>query len=106
MKKRRQVGLRKMEALVDGKTMMTIYNSEMLIQENRKDKCLELEIEIKNTCRRKRKRTVRKMEGETEQQNWNKCVDIYAVMNWKLIKIEWYDIKGEITNECMFLNGK
>jgi predicted GIY-YIG superfamily endonuclease len=35
----------------------------MLIQENRRDKCLELEIEIKNMCRRKKKRTVRKMEG-------------------------------------------
>jgi len=44
----------------------------MLIQENRKDKCLELEIELKNMCRGKKKRTVRKMEWETEQQNWNK----------------------------------
>jgi len=44
----------------------------MLIRGNGKDKCLELEIEIKNTCRRKRKRVVRRMGGETEQQNWNK----------------------------------
>jgi hypothetical protein len=35
-----------------------------------------------------------------------KCVDIYAVMNWKLITIEWDDIKEEITKEYMFLNGK
>jgi hypothetical protein len=52
--------------------MVTIYNSEMLKHENRKDKCLELEIEIKNMCRRKWNRTVRKMQGETAQENWNK----------------------------------
>jgi hypothetical protein len=46
MKKRQKLGLRKMEAYVDGKTMVTIYNREILIHENRKDKCLELEIEI------------------------------------------------------------
>ena len=65
-----------METRVNGRTMVTryiyIYNSEMLIRGNGKDKCLELEIEIKNTCRRKRKRVVRRMGGETEQQNWNK----------------------------------
>jgi hypothetical protein len=34
----------------------------MLMLGNREDKCLELEIEIKDICRRKRKRTVRGME--------------------------------------------
>jgi hypothetical protein len=45
--------------------MMAVYNNEIVILVNKKDKCVELEMEAKNMCRRKGNRTVRKMESET-----------------------------------------
>jgi hypothetical protein len=37
--------------------------------------------------------------GKRSSRTGIKCVDMYAFMNWKLIKIKWDDIKEEITNE-------